>query len=247
VISAPAPRISVVVPAFNESKLIERCLHSIDTAFEAAGVPAEAREIIVVDNGSTDDTGARAKGTGVRVVHEPVRQISRARNAGAKFARGEWLVFLDADSWPARGLVEDMLLAMADPKTVGGGATLRMEPLPQTLRVLMWAWNLCSRCMRWAAGSFVFCRRDAFEAVNGFDTTLFAGEEINLSRKLKTYANWRSMRFVILSGNPLCTSARKGELYSPGEIVGALGRMILHPRRFFRDPALCSVWYDGRR
>lgn len=244
---AEAPRISVVVPAYNESKLIDSCLHSIDAAFNGAGVPDEAREIIVVDNASSDDTAARAEARGALVVHEPVRQIARARNAGARVARGEWLVFLDADSWPDSGLFEDMLIAMSDPAVVGGGATVRMQPLPASMRLLVWSWNLCSRCMRWAAGSFAFCRRDAFEAVNGFDTALFVGEEINLSGKLKTYARWRGMRFVILTRHPLSSSARKAELYSTVEIFGAIGRMVLHPRRFFRDPAECRVWYDGRR
>lgn len=242
-----APRISVVIPAFNESKLIESCLHSVDTAFTEAGVPVNAREIVLVDNASSDDTADRAKSKGACVVYEPVRQIARARNTGARCARGEWLVFFDADSWPHRGLVEDMLHAMADSRIVGGGATVRMEPLPGVFRILVWSWNLCSRALNWAAGSFLFCRRDAFDAVNGFDTGLFVGEEINISRKLKAYARWRGMRFVILSGHSLCTSPRKGELYSAREIFGALGSMVLHPRRFFRDPGLCRVWYDGRR
>lgn len=244
---AAVPRISVVVPAFNESGLIDSCLQSIDAAFAGAGVPAGAREVIVVDNASSDDTGARAKAEGARVVHEPVRQIARARNTGAESARGEWLVFIDADSWPDKALIGEMLRAMEDAHIVGGGATVRMAPLPPTVRFLVWSWNLCSRCMRWAAGSFVFCRRDAFDAVNGFDSALFVGEEINLSRKLKRYASWRGMRFVILSRHPLHTSARKGELYTPGEIFAAIWRMVIHPRRFFRDPAVCDVWYDGRR
>ncbi|MDX1512642.1 MAG: glycosyltransferase [Gammaproteobacteria bacterium] len=239
--------VSVVIPAYNESKLIEGCLRSIEAAFEGAGVPATAREIIVVDNASSDDTAERARALGARVVHEPRRQISRARNAGARVAQGEWLLFIDADSWPDAELIGDLLQVMSDPGVAGGGTVMRMEPLPLSMRFLVGCWNLCSRWLRWAAGAFIFCRRDAFEAVNGFDTALYCGEEINFSGKLKRYARWRRMSFVILSRNPLRTSARKGELYTVGEMFRAFFRLVRHPRRYFRDPALCDVWYDGRR
>lgn len=242
-----APLISVVVPAYNETKLIESCLDSIICAFDGAGLDAGQRELIVVDNGSSDDTAVKAEARGATVVKEPVRQIARARNTGAAAARGDWLLFVDADSWPGRLLIQDLLHAMDQRDVVGGGATVRMGSLPLAMRVALGSWNLCSRCMRWAAGSFIFCRRDAFEAVNGFDPDLFAGEEINLSSKLKRFARWRGMRFIILSRHPLASSARKGELYSAGEMFSALARIIRHPRRFFRDPSICYVWYDGRR
>jgi glycosyltransferase involved in cell wall biosynthesis len=240
-------RLSVVVPAYNEAKLIESCLSSITESLDSVGVARGEYEIIVVDNASTDDTAPRALSLGARLIHEPVRQIARARNAGAGAASGEWLVFLDADSWPDGALFADLLETMQDSSVVGGGSTLRMDGLPWSVAWVAWLWKLCSRTLCWAAGALVFCRRDAFRAVNGFDDSLFVGEEINLSRKLKAYARWRGMRFVILSRNPLRTSSRKADLYSGGEIWLAFGRMARHPWRFFHDPSVCSLWYDGRR
>jgi len=240
-------RLSVVVPAYNEAKLIESCLSSITESLDIAGVVRGEYELIVVDNASTDDTAQRALSLGARLIHEPVRQIARARNAGARAASGEWLVFLDADSWPDGALFSDLLETMHDSSVVGGGCTLRMDGLPWSVAWIAWLWKLCSKSLGWAAGAFVFCRSDAFRAVNGFDDSLFAGEEINLSRKLKCYARWRGMRFVILSRNPLRTSTRKADLYSGSEIWSAFARMARHPRRFFHDPSVCFLWYDGRR
>jgi len=243
----PAPRLSIVVPAFNESKLIESCLETLTRALEAAGVAREAYECIVVDNNSTDDTATRAAQFGARVLSEPIRQIARARNKGGYAARGRWILFLDADSWPDSALIRDLLQAMDDPEIAGGGALLQMRQLPPLLRLGVGVWNRLSRRMRWAAGSFIFCTRDAFEAVNGFDDSLFVGEEISFCRRLKRYLRWRGQRLVILSRHPLRTSGRKGELYSQGEIFRVGLRILRHPRRFFRDPALCTLWYDGRR
>ncbi len=243
----PVPRLSVVVPAYNESKLIEGCLESIVEAFKAAGVSASDYELIVVDNDSSDDTAERAASLGARVLHEPIRQIARARNRGGYAARGRWLLFIDADSWPDGALFGDLMEAIDDPKIAGGGALMQMQQLPPLLYLGMWTWNGLSRLLRWAAGAFVFCSRDAFEAVNGFDDSLFAGEEIGFSRRLKRYARWRGQRLVILHRHRLHTSGRKGRLYSQKELFLLAMRMLRHPRRFFRDPELCTLWYDGRR
>ena len=94
-------KISIIVPAFNEEKLIERSLLSIRSAATTFSQVGWEHEIIVCDNNSTDRTGELARAQGARVFFEPVNQISRARNAGAAAANGEWLVFVDADSFPS--------------------------------------------------------------------------------------------------------------------------------------------------
>ena len=82
----PPPRYSIVVPAWNEEALLPATLASLRTAM--AAVPHEG-EIVVCDNNSTDGTAAAARAGGARVVFEPRNQIARARNAGARAARGE--------------------------------------------------------------------------------------------------------------------------------------------------------------
>src|SRR5690348_10368111 len=99
-------KISIIVPAFNEEKLLPRSLAAIRkaaSAFERNGIETE---LVVCDNNSTDRTAAVARENGAIVAFEPINQISRARNGGARIATGDWLVFVDADSFPSEKLFE---------------------------------------------------------------------------------------------------------------------------------------------
>src|SRR5262249_59692752 len=91
-------KLSIIIPAFNEEKLLPSCLEHVFTAVRANASPDWTSEVIVVDNNSTDRTAAIAHAAGATVVFEPVNQISRARNAGARVAQGDWFLFVDADS-----------------------------------------------------------------------------------------------------------------------------------------------------
>jgi len=228
--------ISIVVPAFNEERLLAGTLEAIKTASQ--GLPA--CEIIVCDNNSTDRTAQIAREHGAKVVFEPVNQISRARNTGAAAATGEWLIFIDADSRPSKGLFAEMTSVM--PGCVGGGVTVALETEDRLARVILSTWNFISRTARWAAGSFIFCRADAFRQTGGFSTELYATEEIDFSKRIK-----RLGRFVILHRHPLMTSARKLHLYTKGEHLRFLGRMLFQGKRALRNRASTYLWYDGRR
>src|SRR5580765_5142801 len=103
-----ALKISVVIPAFNEEKLIGASLESVRKAMAAFGDAGWDSEVIVCDNNSTDRTAEIARAAGATVVFEPVNQISRARNCGAAHANGDWLVFVDADSSPGDGLFAEV-------------------------------------------------------------------------------------------------------------------------------------------
>ena len=109
------------------------------------------------------------------------------------------------------------------------------------------AWNALSRATGWAAGSFIFCERTAFSELGGFSEELYASEELDLFRRLKRLARGRGKEIVILHRHPLRTSDRKLRLYRRGELLGFLGRFVLHPRRTLRNASDCKPWYDGRR
>ena len=94
-------KISIIVPAFNEEKLIVASLKEIKKACAAFSDEDWQTEVIVCDNNSSDRTGELSRAEGALVVFESVNQIARARNAGARAASGDWLVFVDADSHPA--------------------------------------------------------------------------------------------------------------------------------------------------
>lgn len=238
-------KISVVIPAWNEEQLLPACLESVRMAFAAR--PDLGPEVIVVDNNSTDGTAAIAEAAGARVVFEAQNQIARARNAGAALASGEWLLFLDADSALSTGLAREIIVAIEAADMVACGSTMHMRGLPWWAHGLMRTWNGVSRLCRWAAGSLLVCRAVAFRDVGGFSHQLYAGEEIDLSRRLKTWGRTRGLRFRILSRHPLESSPRKVRLYTRREIFGQFGRLLLHPWRSLQSPESLGLWYDGRR
>ena len=242
-----ARRVSIVVPAFNEEKLVVRSLRSIRTALESFAERGWSSELIVCDNHSTDRTAELARAEGARVVFEPVNQIARARNTGAAAATGDWLIFIDADSFPSRELFADVAEAMARGDCLAGGSTVCLEghyPIAAWINRL---WNALSRIQRWAPGSFLFCQADAFRELSGFDQTLYASEEIDLSRRLKRLARASGRRMVIVHRHPLVTSARKLHLYSPWEHLRFVVRTLLSLKGALKDPKQCHTWYDGRR
>ena len=237
----------MLVPAFNEAGGLGATLTSIRAAMQAFDARGWTSELIVCDNNSTDDTAAIARAHGARVVFEPVNQISRARNAAAVAATGNWLVFVDADSHPPPALFADVADAIATGRYLAGGSTVVLDTGGRLGAVMVGAWNLISRVTRWAAGSFIFVEAAAFRRVGGFSLELYASEEIALFRRLKRAARRAGRRIAILHRHPLTTSGRKLELYSPFEIAGFMLRTVLTGGRTLRRADGCPVWYDGRR
>jgi glycosyltransferase involved in cell wall biosynthesis len=240
-------RISVIVPAFNEEKLIASTLREIQRALGAFGERAWESELIVCDNNSTDATAALAREAGARVVFEPVNQIARARNAGAAAASGDWLMFVDADSHPTRELFAEVAGQIETGRCLAGGCTVRLDERNFLADLGTGLWNFTSRVRHWVAGSFSFCERTAFVAVGGFSQELFASEEIDFSKKLNKLAAERGRKVVILHRHPLLTSARKVHLYSRGEWMSFIRKALLKPRATVTSREACAPWYDGRR
>lgn len=240
-------KISVVIPAYNEEKLLGACLESVRAAFGGLPAPAPAHEVIVCDNNSTDATPRLAGAAGARLVFERINQIGRARNAGAAAATGDWLVFIDADSRLEPGTLLQLLAALGSGRCCGGGARLGLEGISGPgARLVVAAWNAVSTTFRLAAGSFFFCRADAFRETGGFSASLYAGEEIDLSRRLWRWGRGRGMAFVILPG-PHISSGRKFSLYTNREFLVVLVKLVLMPWRALRDPGSLKYLYNGRR
>jgi glycosyltransferase involved in cell wall biosynthesis len=240
-------RLSIVIPAFNEERMIERCLRSVTDALAAQSAPGVTSEIIVADNNSTDNTAALAKQAGAQVVFERINQIGRARNAGAAVATGDWLLFLDADSTLSPELLSDILRVINSGTYVGCGSTLSMPGLPWWAHAILRFWTQISVLLCWAAGALLVCRRDAFDEVGGFSQELYALEEIDLSKRLRKWGRQRNLEFIILTTHPLDTSPRKVSLYSAREIAGQILRVVFNRQRTLTDKKHLSVWYDGRR
>ena len=240
-------KISIIIPAFNEERLLGGTLGHLNSTRPALEQMGYATELIVCDNNSTDRTAEIARSAGATVVFEPVNQIARARNAGAAAASGDWLLFIDADSQPSAGLLTEVGERIRTGRCLAGGSTIRLEAGYPVAAAVTRLWNGLSRWQRLLAGSFIFCEAAAFRKVNGFSAELFAGEELDLSKRLQTLARETGHEIVILHRHPLLTSARKVHLYSTWEHLRFLLRAALRPNRVLRDPKACHSWYDGRR
>jgi len=230
--------VSFIIPAYNEERLLGRTLSAIDAA--ARGL-AESVELIVVDDASTDGTAAVAQAQGAQVVSVHCRHIAATRNAGAKAATGAMLVFVDADTIVSQAAVRGAIAAMRA-GAAGGGCAFHFDGrLPLYGRVLA---AVAVPLYRWAglaSGCFLFCTRDAFAAVGGFDETLFGAEEAAMSRALRRHG-----RFVILR-EAVTTSGRKLRAHSGREVLGTLLRLALRGPKAMRRRDSLDIWYGERR
>ena len=190
------PAVSVVIPAFNAAW----CLHkAIDSA-----LAQEFRnfELLVIDDGSTDNTGAvlARYGDAIQVVRQPNGGLSNARNSGIRESRGEFVAFLDADDWwLPRKLARQVILMRTQP-TVGFVSTsARIEDMEGKL-LNMWACTTCKGPFLphlfgangdvAGSGSAVMVRRALFDQVGGFDESLRSLEDVDMWMRLSAVANY---------------------------------------------------------
>lgn len=239
--STSAYDFAIIIPAWNEQAFLADTLEAVLRAM--ASVEANG-QLIVVDNNSTDNTAHIAREYGALVVFEPINQISRARNAGARASTASYLVFVDADSELTSELLNRAITLLQSEQTVGGGALVAADrEVNWSIRTTIASWNLASRWFKLAAGCFVFARADAFAAVGGFSEKRFAGEELSLSRELKRWGRKHSLRFHIISDLTMTTSMRKADWYSAGELMKqfffAMIPGALNSKRFM------NTWYDS--
>jgi cellulose synthase/poly-beta-1,6-N-acetylglucosamine synthase-like glycosyltransferase len=184
-------RVSAIIPTYNYGRYLSRAIESV----LVQQYPIE--EIIVVDDGSTDNTRAVVESFGerIRYIHQSNQGISAARNNGIGIAKGDWIAFLDADDWwmPEKIRLQ-MEVAVREPEAalIYTGA---WRITPDGSRELLAAtavrqlWPTLRYCNCVSGGSSAIVRRDALVAEGGFDENLRACEDwdmwIRLARKYK--------------------------------------------------------------
>lgn len=166
------PFVSVIVPAYNAAATLPACLAALATQ----DYPRDRYEVIVVDDGSTDDTAAIAAAAGLRVIRQANAGPAAARNAGAAAAQGELLLFTDADCAPVPGWISALVSPFADPQVAGakGAYLTRQRGLVPRFTQLEYE----DRYDRMAGAETIdfvdtysaAYRRDIFQANRGFDT-----------------------------------------------------------------------------
>ena len=237
--------ISIAIPAFNEEKLLPATLAAVSEAGAAFDARGWEMEVVVCDNNCTDRTAEIARAARARVVVEPENQISRSRNAAGRAAKGDWIIFLDADSTPSTELFEATAALMERAEVIGGGAVVTAGAMPFWGRVGLGGWNCVSRVFKLPAGSFIFCRARDFRELEGFSTKLFAAEEIEFGLRLRRQAWRQRQRVRIIRHPPLLTSNRR--IQAPWAMLAFVLIAALTLGLSLRWRGGCGMWYDGRR
>ncbi|MEZ6186764.1 MAG: TIGR04283 family arsenosugar biosynthesis glycosyltransferase [Planctomycetota bacterium] len=207
-VALAAPRLSVIVPAWNEA----RELPGLFAALDAAWTPA--CELLLVDGESADGTAELARRPGVRVLEAPRGRASQ-QNAGARAARGEWLLFLHADTRPSPHALR-RILALG-PAAQWGHSPVVLAAPGRAFRLIEGGINLRSRAFATPSGDQgLFVRRALFEALGGFSPVPLC-EDLLLVDRLREAGGAPA-----LLPEPVLTSARRWER---GGVAATVARM----------------------
>lgn len=237
----PFEGVSIVVPAHNEAKYLGNTLKSIRLAVETLRLVAE---VIVVDDDSTDETSRIAEDAGAKVVSVSLRNIGAVRNAGAAAATFPWLVFVDADTEVPVSTLLASLQNLADGDS-GGGARVDLPDRDDLFFLKRWmfyavtlVWHIAGG---WAAGCYMYCRKDLFDSFGGFDEQYFAAEELFFSRQLMARGRFRLVK------TPVMTSSRKLHAYSLWELCRFVTLPMLTWGGVFKSKRGLELLYEDQR
>ena len=201
--------ISIIIPAFNEGEYLGDMLASLDRAvafLRKTGISAEA---IVVDNNSLDSTADVARDFGATVVKETCHNVAKVRNTGARSARGDVLVFVDADTIVPENLLWRIVEVMAETTCVGGAVDTNFRPAKLSSKIYLQVWRIVGKALGMAQGATQFSRKDIFFALNGYDETLFMGEDVDFHWRLKRLAKRQNGRVCFIDDLQVIPSTRR--------------------------------------
>lgn len=228
--------ISFIVPAYNEEAELPGTLRAIHSA--AAGY---RYEIVLVNDGSTDATSAIGEQFGARVISIERRQIAAARNAGARAARGDIFIFVDADTRIGPEHVRGAMQALEN-GFAGGGSRLDFDgEIPLWGKVMFHVFSTLYFGLNLGAGAFLFTTRENFFTVDGFDEIYFAGEEVFFTVALKRLGRFKLLREAAI------TSGRKLRMYSGWKVSGGLFSVLFGGPRVVMSRNKLDMWYGGER
>jgi glycosyltransferase involved in cell wall biosynthesis len=181
----------MVVPVRNGESTIGDCIASL----LACDYPAEDREILVIDNGSSDGTAAAIRIHPVTYLYEPARGVSNARNRGIAAATGEIVAFLDGDCLVVPEWMTEIARPFEDPAVgcVGG----ELENLPPDSAAERQAERMLGRWQRFAFNSSppyaitanAAFRRQVFDQIGGFDPAMPRAQDVELGRRFNAHSD----------------------------------------------------------
>lgn len=179
--------ISIVIPAKNEAEYIDKTLFSVSSAIEVSRFPCE---VIVIDNGSADQTKEIAVSFGCKIIEDKHASIARLRNIGAMGAGGDIIAFLDADCVVDKTWINSCVEKVID-DNIGLVGTRAIPDLTNATWVEEGWYKLVTGVERpvypnWIGSSNMFIRRNVFWEVGGFDENLETAEDVNFCNKIRS-------------------------------------------------------------
>lgn len=203
--------LSVIIPALNKEDYIGKTLQRINQAIVILHEqsPDLSLQVIVVDNDSTDQTAQIARSYGAVVVAESIRNISLARNAGARTAKGEILLFIDADTLIPETLLMKIASVMSDTSCVGGAVDTDHRPKSAILRIYNWFFSILLRLCGTTQGAAQFYRRDMFLTVGGYDENIYMGKDVDCYLRIARAARKTGSKIHFISDMKVIPSPRR--------------------------------------
>jgi glycosyltransferase involved in cell wall biosynthesis len=196
-----SPTITLVICAYNEAEYIGTCLE-----YATRNSSGELLEIVVIDNASTDLTGIIAsRFTGVRVVREEQKGLTRARQRGFTEARGDIVAYIDADTRMPEGWCAKINREFGlDKRLALLSGPYRYYDIPTLQQFLVSLWYYFAMPVYWlvgymATGGNFAIRKSVLQQMHGFDTSIeFYGEDTNIARRAHEFGKVQfDLRFVM--------------------------------------------------
>jgi glycosyltransferase involved in cell wall biosynthesis len=240
-------RFSLIIPAYNEELYLPRLLETVSLARSRYHGGAGAIEVIVADNNSTDATAALAQKWNCRVATVEKRVIAAARNGGAQVAQGEVLCFVDADSRIHPDTFNAIDAALAGGKVIGGATGGRFERKSLGIGLTWMMFSPLILILGLDTG-VVFCRRDDYDAVGGYNEERLFAEDVQFLMDLKRLGRPRGQRFERVTSAPVILSTRKFDKYGDWHSLKAfLSFPYWHLfSRCSLDGFVKTYWYQDR-
>ena len=241
-------RFSLIIPAYNEEAYLPSLLNSVAEArARYAGGPDEI-EVVVVDNASADATADLARSGGCRVVWEDRRIIAAVRNTGARNARGQVLVFVDADNIMHPDTFNAIDRSLSTGKVIAGASGVKMQRMSLGIAVTYALMVPMVWLTRMDTG-VVFCRRKDFEAVGGYNEDRLFAEDVQLLWDLMQLGRKRGQKLARITSAKAIFSTRKFDKYGDWHYMSLSLRLLYG--WLFSQSSLNAVarryWYGHQR